>query len=104
MEMTSISLRKDLVDNVEQYLTQIGSTWDELIETAINDPFYSKQNQDILKHSISQLESGKNSRLWLMGDITFSEQGFDDYLYWQREDKKMLRKINDLLPAKPSQT
>lgn len=32
-----------------------------------------------------------------MGDITFSEKGFEDYLYWQREDKKMLRKINDLI-------
>lgn len=58
MEMTSIELRKDLVDNAEQYLNKIGSTWEELIETAINDPFYSEKNQVRLKQSIKELESG----------------------------------------------
>ena len=28
---------------------------------------------------------------------TFSERGFEDYLYWQADDKKILKKINDLL-------
>ena len=28
---------------------------------------------------------------------TFSERGFEDYLYWQAHDKKILKKINDLL-------
>ena len=28
---------------------------------------------------------------------TFSERGFDDYVYWQTNDKKILKKINDLL-------
>lgn len=28
---------------------------------------------------------------------TFSERGFDDYIYWQTHDKKILKKINDLL-------
>ena len=28
---------------------------------------------------------------------TFSERGFEDYLYWQNHDKKILQKINDLL-------
>jgi len=28
---------------------------------------------------------------------TFSERGFEDYLYWQTHDKKILKKINDLL-------
>ena len=28
---------------------------------------------------------------------TFSERGFEDYLYWQANDKKILKKINDLL-------
>lgn len=27
----------------------------------------------------------------------FHEQGFEDYLYWQTHDKKILKKINDLL-------
>lgn len=58
MEMTSITLRKELVDNVEQYLSQINSTWDELIEAAISDPFYSKKNQTRLQQSIKELETG----------------------------------------------
>ena len=28
---------------------------------------------------------------------SFSDRGFDDYLYWQTQDKKTLKKINDLL-------
>ncbi|MCD7981795.1 MAG: Txe/YoeB family addiction module toxin [Clostridiales bacterium] len=27
----------------------------------------------------------------------FSETGWDDYLYWQTTDKKMQKKINDLI-------
>ncbi len=30
-------------------------------------------------------------------NITFSENAWEDYLSWQNEDKKMLRKINDLI-------
>lgn len=29
-----------------------------------------------------------------MSEITFSEEGWDDYLYWQVQDKKTLQKIN----------
>lgn len=32
-----------------------------------------------------------------MSDFTFTEDGFDDYLYWQSQDKKTLKKINSLL-------
>ena len=32
-----------------------------------------------------------------MGNLTFSESGWDDYLYWQTEDKKTLKRINQLL-------
>jgi len=28
---------------------------------------------------------------------TWTDQGWDDYLYWQFQDKKTLRKINDLV-------
>lgn len=28
---------------------------------------------------------------------TFSETGWEDYVYWQTEDRKTLKKINDLL-------
>ena len=32
-----------------------------------------------------------------MGNITFTERAFDDYLYWQVQDKRMLKRINLLL-------
>ena len=32
-----------------------------------------------------------------MGKIVFTEQAWDDYLYWQGQDKKTLRRINQLL-------
>ena len=32
-----------------------------------------------------------------MNDVTFTGQGFADYLYWQTQDKKTLKKINALL-------
>lgn len=30
-------------------------------------------------------------------NITFAEQAWDDYLYWQKVDKKLLKKINELI-------
>lgn len=32
-----------------------------------------------------------------MSKITFTEQAWADYLYWQTQDKKILRRINQLL-------
>lgn len=32
-----------------------------------------------------------------MGNITFTQRAFDEYLYWQVQDKTMLKKINKLL-------
>lgn len=32
-----------------------------------------------------------------MGDIQFTQNGFADYLYWQGQDKKTLRRINQLI-------
>lgn len=32
-----------------------------------------------------------------MSKITFSEQAWDEYLYWQSQDKRTARKINVLL-------
>ena len=28
---------------------------------------------------------------------TWTDAGWDDYLYWQQQDKKTLRKVNDLI-------
>lgn len=30
-------------------------------------------------------------------NLVFSEQAWDDYLYWQGQDKKTLKRINELL-------
>ena len=32
-----------------------------------------------------------------MSKITFSEQAFEEYLYWQVQDRKILKRINVLL-------
>ena len=32
-----------------------------------------------------------------MNDLTFTSEGFSDYVYWQSEDRKTLKKINLLL-------
>lgn len=32
-----------------------------------------------------------------MNDLTFDSKGWNDYLYWQTQDRKTLRKINALL-------
>ena len=34
-----------------------------------------------------------------MSDILFTELGFQHYVYWQSQDKKTLRKINQLLKS-----
>lgn len=32
-----------------------------------------------------------------MNDLTFTDRGFADYIYWQSQDKRTLKKINGLL-------
>lgn len=32
-----------------------------------------------------------------MNDFTFTKEAFEEYLYWQAQDKKTLKKINNLL-------
>ena len=32
-----------------------------------------------------------------MSKLAFSEQAWEDYLYWQSQDKKMMKRINLLL-------
>ena len=32
-----------------------------------------------------------------MNDLTFTDKGFADYVYWQFRDKKTIKKINNLL-------
>lgn len=32
-----------------------------------------------------------------MNDFTFSEKGWEHYLYWQTQDRRTLKKVNNLL-------
>ena len=34
-----------------------------------------------------------------MGKITFAEEGWEEYLYWQTQDKKTIKKINKLIKS-----
>ena len=34
-----------------------------------------------------------------MSDYRFTEDGMEDYLYWQAHDKQVLKRINDLLKS-----
>ncbi len=34
-----------------------------------------------------------------MSRVLFADEGWDDYLYWQGQDKKTLQKINKLLKS-----
>ena len=34
-----------------------------------------------------------------MNDFTFTREAFSQYMYWQNQDKRTLKKINDLLEA-----
>lgn len=38
-----------------------------------------------------------NWRIWPMSKFAFLQEGWEDYLYWQLQDKKTLRRINQLL-------
>lgn len=31
--------------------------------------------------------------------VIFSENAWEDYLYWQKTDKKLLKRVNDLIKA-----
>ena len=34
-----------------------------------------------------------------MRNVTFTHDAWEDYIYWQTQDKKTLRRINDLIKA-----
>ena len=55
------------------------------------DPFYSESNLAALDHSIQQLKEGK------VVIKTMEELAFAEYIYWQTQDRKTLKKINALL-------
>ena len=67
------------------------------------DPFYSESNVNYLRRVISDIESGKAvlKEHELIEDrymrLLWEEQAWDDYCYWQTQDKRTLKRINALI-------
>lgn len=61
----------------------------------------NKANYDWLMESKAQLENGKYLLIIFQGLILmnkiFTDNGWKDYVYWQTEDRKTLKKINNLI-------
>ena len=38
-----------------------------------------------------------NYEIWKMINVTFSKNAWEDYLYWQNQDRKNLKRINRLI-------
>lgn len=117
--MAQISLRvdDDVKRNAERTLTDIGLS----MSTAINiflkkvarenripfelsaDPFYSQENMDELERRVANVRAGKSTlkrarayRGAMMRKL-WHDEAWEEYLYWQSQDKKTLKKINRLL-------
>lgn len=47
------------------------------------------------------LSRGKNLRKWRgklkMSNVSFSDKALEDYIYWQTQDKKTLKRVNALI-------
>ena len=121
MAQTTLSVRMDM--DVKSQLDALCADVGMTTSTAINmfakafirerrlpfdvvasDPFYSESNMKHLQRSIQQINEGKvviktmdELEEMANGNLAFSESGWDDYLYWQTEDKKTLKRINQLL-------
>ena len=108
-----------LRDNMKRYMDQVTDDYETLIVTRKNnknvvmmsEEMYnnlmenvhivsSKANFEWLMQSKQQLTAGNFSQhelaVWMMNKV-FTSNGWEDYIYWQTEDKKTLKKINTLL-------
>ncbi|MFQ9749549.1 MAG: type II toxin-antitoxin system Phd/YefM family antitoxin [Anaerobutyricum soehngenii] len=75
-------------------------------EQEYNELQRAKRNAEYLAkldRSFAQLKQGevvislwKNWSAWQMNDFTFTKEAFEDYLYWQIQDKKTMKRINTL--------
>ena len=59
---------------------------------APQDPFYSKTNLEHIRESDRQIKEGK-----VVVKTMEELEAWKDYLYWQMQDRKTLKKINELL-------
>ena len=60
----------------------------------------SKANYEWLKESMKQAEDGKLVNFEVEDqfmNVSFTENAWEDYLYWQKMDKKIVKRINELI-------
>ena len=102
--MTQINFRieEDIKENAEKALKEMGLTMSSAITMFLvkvgrekripfeitADPFYSESNIRYLEKIAADIKNGK---------ATFSEHAWEDYVYWQFQDKKTLKKINRII-------
>ena len=65
----------------------------------------SPKNARRLLESIAELAAGLRDRTGAAGvKLIFSEHTWDDYLYWQRTDRKTLQRIHTLIRGEPARS
>lgn len=110
--MTQVNFRieEDVKNNAEKALKDMGLTMsaaitmflvkvgrEKRIPFEINaDPFYSAENIAELERRVANLRNG-SSVLKEHELIEVDDEAWEEYLYWQTQDKKTLKRINKLL-------
>ena len=83
---------------IRQTIRQGGIPFDITTRT---DPFYNTENIKVLHQSIKEAEEGKLTAHELIEEQAmeklWTDKAWDDYVYWQSQNKKMLMRINQLL-------
>ena len=110
----------NLRENMKSYMDKVTDDYETMIVTRkdnknvvmISEETYNnmlenmhvmgnKSNYDWLMESKEQLEKGKCAMHNLLEDSVmnkvFTDNGWKDYVYWQTEDRKTLKKINSLI-------
>ena len=75
----------NLRDNMKSYMDQVTDDYETMIVTRLR---HSQKKEILLL--IRYLRQ-------LMMNKVFTDNGWEDYTYWQTEDKKTLKKINNLI-------
>lgn len=93
------NIAKDLGCSVGSLLENLSRkiAADEQFKDEVKDAlFYSKEHQQHLTRGVEAVKNGKGI-VKDETDIIWYEEAWQDYLYWQKQDKKTLSRINDLL-------
>lgn len=118
-ETTMVNFRMDtaLKQNMENVCREMGMSMttaftifaakvsrEKKIPFEVNaDPFYSAENMAYLSRIAAEIDSGKAKLVEhklvevRCMRLLWHEKAWEDYLYWQTQDKKTLKRINSLL-------